>query len=357
MPGDVRRRAANPIFRVYASKHARRLLTLTATTVLVAGSASLLAGPSTGLLSQVGWGLFGAAFALLAVVLRTRTPEEECAFCRKARPEVKLLVAGPSVAICDECANFPMAIVAEEFERRKEPREWHRRYLDCLPLRCPVALSRPLIERVAAKAADRTALREVAALSLRLGNNEAAAEILQRIPEPDRQSQDWLSLGVGLGHCGRYDEAIAATVKALEGDDGTCRPVCLNNLAWFRVRSQPDAPESTRTEWLTSIAEAKRLLADRAISVDQTAYVQACHGTEAELLRSLGDREGALRALSEADKLGPHLRGERLLIRARVLADSGQMPEAHEVARQALEVLHPDSLAAREANELLAKPV
>ena len=48
------------------------------------------------------------------------------------------------------------------------------------------------------------------------------------------------------------------------------------------------------------------------------------------------------------------LSGEGQLIRARVLASSGDPLLAHRAVESALELLHPESLEAREARELLA---
>ena len=46
-----------------------------------------------------------------------------CSFCGKSRDEVRKLIAGPTVYICDECVNLCNDIIAEEPEqdvRRQE---------------------------------------------------------------------------------------------------------------------------------------------------------------------------------------------------------------------------------------------
>ena len=43
-----------------------------------------------------------------------------CSFCGKNRDEVKKLIAGPTVYICDECVNLCNEIIAEECELEKE---------------------------------------------------------------------------------------------------------------------------------------------------------------------------------------------------------------------------------------------
>ena len=40
-----------------------------------------------------------------------------CSFCGKTQKEVRKLIAGPSVYICDECINLCSEIIAEEYEK------------------------------------------------------------------------------------------------------------------------------------------------------------------------------------------------------------------------------------------------
>jgi ATP-dependent Clp protease ATP-binding subunit ClpX len=46
----------------------------------------------------------------------TQTPKGvyRCSFCGKAQTEVKTLVAGPGVFICDECVQLCQAIIAKK---------------------------------------------------------------------------------------------------------------------------------------------------------------------------------------------------------------------------------------------------
>jgi len=41
----------------------------------------------------------------------------QCSFCGKSQKEVKKLIAGPTVYICDECINLCNDIIAEEVDR------------------------------------------------------------------------------------------------------------------------------------------------------------------------------------------------------------------------------------------------
>ena len=42
-----------------------------------------------------------------------------CSFCGKSRDEVRKLIAGPTVYICDECVNLCNDIIAEDWEEAK----------------------------------------------------------------------------------------------------------------------------------------------------------------------------------------------------------------------------------------------
>jgi ClpX C4-type zinc finger protein len=44
----------------------------------------------------------------------TRSREYRCSFCGKAQTEVKTLVAGPGVFICDECVQLCQSIIAKK---------------------------------------------------------------------------------------------------------------------------------------------------------------------------------------------------------------------------------------------------
>ncbi len=51
-----------------------------------------------------------------------RTGELRCSFCGKSQNEVKKLIAGPTVYICDECVELCNDIIAEEYERDEASR-------------------------------------------------------------------------------------------------------------------------------------------------------------------------------------------------------------------------------------------
>jgi ATP-dependent Clp protease ATP-binding subunit ClpX len=51
-----------------------------------------------------------------------RSSDLICSFCGKNQEEVKKLIAGPSVYICDECIELCNDIIAEEHEREEAAR-------------------------------------------------------------------------------------------------------------------------------------------------------------------------------------------------------------------------------------------
>ena len=57
--------------------------------------------------------------------------EEElyCSFCGKSQREVRKLIAGPGVYICDECIELCNEIIAEQFEEKELPSKTTNRLL------------------------------------------------------------------------------------------------------------------------------------------------------------------------------------------------------------------------------------
>ena len=51
-----------------------------------------------------------------------------CSFCGKSQKEVKKLIAGPTVYICDECIGLCNDIIAEEIEKESEQLTAWRRF-------------------------------------------------------------------------------------------------------------------------------------------------------------------------------------------------------------------------------------
>ena len=46
-----------------------------------------------------------------------------CSFCGKTQDQVKKLIAGPNVYICDECVKLCSDIIYEEYDMENEERE------------------------------------------------------------------------------------------------------------------------------------------------------------------------------------------------------------------------------------------
>src|SRR6056300_498542 len=51
-----------------------------------------------------------------------------CSFCAKSQQEVKKLIAGPSVFICDECVELCNDIIREEVQEGTEPSETRSKF-------------------------------------------------------------------------------------------------------------------------------------------------------------------------------------------------------------------------------------
>ena len=47
--------------------------------------------------------------------------EPRCSFCGRTQDEVKKLIAGPGVYICDECINVAETILADELGEEEKP--------------------------------------------------------------------------------------------------------------------------------------------------------------------------------------------------------------------------------------------
>ena len=48
----------------------------------------------------------------------TKESPLRCSFCGKTQDEVKKIIAGPSVYICDECIELCNDIIEEEWQRK-----------------------------------------------------------------------------------------------------------------------------------------------------------------------------------------------------------------------------------------------
>lgn len=50
-------------------------------------------------------------------------PTIYCSFCNKSQHEVRKIIAGPTVFICDECVDLCVTICAEDRQATRE--RWH----------------------------------------------------------------------------------------------------------------------------------------------------------------------------------------------------------------------------------------
>jgi len=294
--------------------------------------------------------LLGMAYLSVPLLLLIGAPEHACSMCGTARRRLGTLLAGEAASICEGCARFAMKTLAQEAERKGRAEAWCDDLIQLLPERCPRGLSRAFVERLTGRDRTSSGLRHAAQRALDLGNEPLARELLEELPEAERQPVDWLNLGVALADLDRDADALAATERA--AGVAALRPWVLNNAVWFRTQLQPDASAAERTRWLAEVEEAQRLLAEAHPHGWQRS-MGWFRGTEAEVRRLSGDLEGALAALARAEAEHP-LAGEHLARRARVLADLGRMDEDRGELERALALLHPEGKAAADARALLA---
>lgn len=297
--------------------------------------------------------LLGGATAVSALVLtRLRIPDAECAFCGAPRAEVKWLIAGDAAAICDSCAVSALAAFSGHFDGRGELDPWISRWVGALPERCPRALSRPFLERMAGAERRAADVRNVLPWCFRLGNEPLARELLEAIPPAERLPHDWINLGVALADERRFEEALQATMAAGDAAE-PIRPWVLGNCAFFRAQLSPGASQAELAAWLRDVEDAQRLLLLSGRPHGWEEVLSSLRGVEAELRRRAGDPEGALRVLDGAP--GPDRgQGWRLVVRARVLAGLGRREAARQETERALGLLHPEGFDAAEARKLLA---
>jgi tetratricopeptide (TPR) repeat protein len=292
--------------------------------------------------------------AAVVLVLRARTPEAACGLCRATRAQVKTLVTGSSLAVCDQCAPLTLGVVTEYFVEKKDTLEWCKRILQAMPRGAPRSLTRPVIALMLDNCRDNAEIiRSIASDCARFEDSDQMADVCSRIAEKDRTDSDWIGLGAAAAGARRYDEALAATETALTTAKGANRALGLNNRAWIRAVREPSATSDELAALLQDLDEAKTILL--AATPDEKRYVMPnLFGTEAKLLRALGDHAAALRALEQSTQHEP-MSPMRHLIRAQILLDQDRAHDAAADLASALAHTHPESFVAKEANELRSR--
>lgn len=79
----------------------------------------------------------------LPSLLKAKGKHLQCSFCDRTEQEVRSLIAGPKVYICDECVNLCIDLLAKSFERKPEScllcgAAKERREMTHIPQRGPV---------------------------------------------------------------------------------------------------------------------------------------------------------------------------------------------------------------------------
>ena len=280
-----------------------------------------------------------------------------CSFCGKHRREVRKLVAGPSVYICDECLVLSAQILDEECRAQ----EGHSYYVDvllasvaALGARAPHAVATPILHAVIALAAGAPAvLRRVLAAASQIDDLATALAAISAISVDQRSMVDRLNHAAMLSNAGRWSAALAEldTIEAgaLDGGDlmlhrlhGAFAELQLGELARprmavHRATALELAPAVTALPagWFEDALRAERLavltLANLALGDHDDAEAAArervalqpdnptAHEVLAHVLTTRGDRDGGEAALAAARERA-HPDG----VVARRLANTGQ---------------------------------
>lgn len=100
----------------------------------------------------------------------------ECSFCGKQQDEVRRLVAGPGVCICDECVTLCQAVIDESSTAEAEPeeRDVSARSLDA-------RIARALGDDALLEHLNKLAYRERRVLELRYGLTGEAPRTLDSV--------------------------------------------------------------------------------------------------------------------------------------------------------------------------------
>ena len=330
-----------PSFRLHGGQQGRRRFWIAASLF----GASAVACWFVGVVELTAF-CSGAAATLLVVSGLITLPDEECAFCQRARAQVDSLVAAPHVSICEDCTQRSTAVLAEKSARTGGGR-WLKHLALSLPPKCPRAVSSPVFRALAFQdAAERQALISQA---FAVGNPEAVCELVVRVPEAERLPSDWINLGVALEHLGRFDEAISAVehVAGLPDEE----PWLLNNRGTARLEAQPPCDEATLRALLADNVRARDLLSAKKPPGFEWPLA-SMWGAAAELHRRLGQPEQVRRCVATAEKLRAPTTG-LLLTQARLARDEGATEEARRLLTSALEAAHPESRDAEQARSLL----
>lgn len=137
-------------------------------------------------------------------------PDLACSFCGKSRREVKKLVAGPGVTICDECVALCVEIVgAGPGAPAGGARDLVLSAIAALPRPTPARALRALTSAAIELAGeDPYALRLAAHAASQRLDLESALEAYARIPPAERSAADALASAAFLTRLGRPRDAL-----------------------------------------------------------------------------------------------------------------------------------------------------
>lgn len=267
-----------------------------------------------------------------------------CSFCGKSQRDVRKLIAGPSVYICDDCIGLSVGILAEEAGQNMlaelvlgavENREVMTRHADVQPaLRAAIDLA----------AGDAVLLRRIYTAAQRFYDEDTAARALGAIPSAARTTSD------DLNRAGAYlqaeaDEHALVILRAI--DETTLAPTLVlpHTLALLRAEIASGGTEDVQRERARRLVELAPAVA--ATPEGQRGWLEI--DRLAALVRAylaLGEGSSALRIADEALALSPRSAGLHEL-RARALDRIGRGADADAARKTSLSLAHPDSAVAR----------
>ncbi|MCB9594679.1 MAG: hypothetical protein H6719_18310 [Sandaracinaceae bacterium] len=230
-----------------------------------------------------------------------------CSFCRKSQREVRKLIAGPEVMICDECIVLCVSIIDEQASPERFPTVLESLLSRLALPEVPDDLVEAASGAVLALAGDHTpTLRQIVQRAFAAARWRLALEASTRI-EADRDTSDDIDRAVALYELGDFEEAAAVVEAARPKSPIQVALVELNRVA-ITLRRESNLDVVSLERMLQAVEAAAATLDDR--------YAGALAGNRAECLVRLGrpaEARDALRALASPTTLQRMLLGDAYL--------------------------------------------
>lgn len=277
-------------------------------------------------------------------------PYLSCSFCKRNRSEVKKLVAGPNVYVCDECVALCNQILDDEQQQQDQRSYFADAMLAQVALlgrRAEHARARPLLRAVIELERNHPpGLRRVIAAAAAIDDLETAVLATRTIPVPDRTTSDVLNLAALLTDQGSHGEALVALATLepthLRGVDAILHALH-EAFALIERGGLPPRELAALRGKVTELGAACEALPAGAFEDDVRAERLAVMTVAALAAGSIDGAENAARARltlrPESASAYEHM--------SRVLAARGDEAGAREARAKGLSLAHPDGPWAR----------